>query len=82
METEALALGAEAVELAGETDDIDVQGDVHADYGTVLLRLGRADEARTEFEQARYLYRQKGNLALERAMNVALGESDEVGEAV
>ncbi len=82
MEAEALALGAEAVELAAETDDIDVQGDVHADYGAVLLRLGREGEARTEFEQARYLYRQKGNLALERAMDAALGEAEVVGEQV
>ena len=69
---DALALAAEALALAAETDDIDVQGDVHADYATVLRRLGRADEAAAHFELARDLYTRKGNVALAQVMAVAL----------
>ncbi|OGO54714.1 MAG: hypothetical protein A2V85_17670 [Chloroflexi bacterium RBG_16_72_14] len=69
---DALALAAEALALAAETDDIDVQGDVHADYATVLRRLGRADEATDHFERARELYTRKGNVALSQVMAAAL----------
>ena len=71
---EALAIATEALLLAAEIDDIDLQGDVHADYATVLRRIGRELDARAEFGVARELYRRKGNIALERAMDAALSE--------
>ena len=69
---EARRLADEALALAADTDDIDVQGDVHADYGAVLVRLGRTDEAAIQFIVARELYARKGNAAFETAMTTAL----------
>ena len=69
---EARRLADEALALAADTDDIDVQGDVHADYGTVLVRLGEVDEAAAQFTLARELYARKGNAAFETAMTAAL----------
>ncbi len=69
---EARRLADEALALAADTDDIDVQGDVHADYGTVLVRLGEVDEAAAQFTLARELYARKGNVAFETAMTAAL----------
>ncbi len=69
---EARRLADEALALAADTDDIDVQGDVHADYGTVLVRLGATDDAAAQFTEARELYARKGNAAFETAMTAAL----------
>ena len=69
---DALGLASEALALAAETDDIDVQGDVQADYGAVLASLGRADEAAEHFSLARDLYARKGNVALARVMATAI----------
>ena len=69
---EARRLADEALALAADTDDIDVQGDVHADYGAVLVRLGSTDEAAIQFVEARELYARKGNSAFETAMTAAL----------
>jgi predicted ATPase/class 3 adenylate cyclase len=69
---DALELAAEALALAAETDDIDVQGDVHADYATVFSRLGRTDEAVAHYRLARDLYARKGNVALAQVMTAAL----------
>ncbi len=75
---EALRLSGEALALAGDTDDIDVQGDVHADHGMILGLLGRSDEAAIEFTLARELYTRKGNLAFEAAMTAALEAAGQV----
>jgi predicted ATPase/class 3 adenylate cyclase len=58
----AIAAATDAIELADTTADIDFQGDVHADFGSLLQRLGRAAEARGQFELALVCYERKGNV--------------------
>ncbi len=68
----ALELGEQAIALVLETDDIDVQGDAHADYAEVLTLLGRHDEAAAHYAAALELYRRKGNVTLAAAVERAI----------
>ena len=54
-------LAREAVDLAAETDLINLQGNTLADLADVLHTTGRADEARPLLEEALKRYRRKGN---------------------
>ena len=59
---DAIAAATDALALADTTADIDFQGDVHADFGLVLTRLGRLPEARTQYELALLSYERKGDV--------------------
>ena len=72
---EARRLADEALALAADTDDIDVQGDVHADYGTVWSGSARPTRPPSQFTLGPRLYARKGNVAFETAMTAALGGS-------
>jgi tetratricopeptide (TPR) repeat protein len=64
----AAALAAEAVELVGATDLVNIAADAHADLAETLRLLGREDEATGPRERALALYEAKGNLASAAAM--------------
>ncbi|MEX2184657.1 MAG: adenylate/guanylate cyclase domain-containing protein [Chloroflexota bacterium] len=74
---DAVALAEEALALVATTDDIELRGDVHADVGTVLIRLDRPDEARAHLEAAIALYEQKGNVVLTQATHGLLASRAE-----
>ena len=58
---EGVRLCREAVALAGQTDDVNMRADVLVDLAEVVGVEDRADEAIELLEQARSLYRNKGN---------------------
>ena len=58
----ATTAATDAIELADTTADIDFQGEVHADVGSVLQRLGRPAEAREQWDLALQRYERKGNV--------------------
>jgi class 3 adenylate cyclase/tetratricopeptide (TPR) repeat protein len=60
---EALAMATEAAALVDATADLDARGDVHADMGLVMARLGHHDKAREHLDQAVGYYEAKGDLA-------------------
>ena len=62
---EAVALMDACLAMVGATVDIDLQGDVELDYGEVMLRLGRTEEAAVHFRAAAGRYLSKGDLASE-----------------
>ena len=64
---EAERSAREAVELVDETGDLDFRGDLHADLGLVLARIGQVDAAKAELLVAARLYEEKGDI-----MSVAL----------
>jgi predicted RNA polymerase sigma factor len=68
----AIAAATDAIELADTTADIDFQGDVHADFGSLLQRLGRPDEARVQFDLALECYERKGNVTSAESARRAL----------
>lgn len=58
----ALGLSDEAVALAAETDDLNLQGDALMDLAEVLSLCGRSDDALSRRREALELYERKGNL--------------------
>ncbi len=75
----AVAAATNALELANTTADIDFQGDVHADLGVVLERLGRTADARSEYAFALQDYELKGNLTSADAARRALAAIEDPG---
>jgi len=61
-DSEAEQLAREAVELAFQTDCVNMQGDALVDLAETLRLLGRAGEAPESLEQAVDLYEKKGNV--------------------
>jgi class 3 adenylate cyclase/tetratricopeptide (TPR) repeat protein len=59
---EAARLSGEAVELAGETEDIILKADALVDRSVVLAAAGEADAAGAALETAIRLYEQKGDV--------------------
>ena len=70
--SEAIELADAAVALLAGTADLDLQGEIHTDYGAVLLGLGRLEEARQQFELALDLYARKGDVASAMAVTAQL----------
>jgi tetratricopeptide (TPR) repeat protein len=68
----AIAAATDALELADTTADIDFQGDVHADFGLVLARLGRMPEARAQYKLALQCYERKGDVSSAASVRRAL----------
>jgi predicted ATPase len=60
--TEAEALARDALEVAGQTDDINRQGRVLVDLADIVRRAGRNAEAISLEERALDLYERKGNV--------------------
>jgi tetratricopeptide (TPR) repeat protein len=67
-------LAREAVALARETDDIDLQGDAAMALAEVLRLAARPDEAVPFAEEALRLYERKGNLVSAAKASSLLGE--------
>jgi DNA-binding SARP family transcriptional activator len=68
---DAIALVADAVQLAQTTDALNCHAKTCLDLGEILLAAGRAEEARTAFSDALELYDKKGNLvAVDRARSL------------
>ena len=59
---EAERIANEAVQICEDTQMLDMQGDVHADFGEVLLLDGKTGEAARALQQALERYERKGNL--------------------
>jgi ATP/maltotriose-dependent transcriptional regulator MalT len=59
---EATTLALEALELSQTTDDLRLQGGVHAVLAQVHAAAGREEEGRSAAEEARRLYEAKGDL--------------------
>jgi class 3 adenylate cyclase/tetratricopeptide (TPR) repeat protein len=62
-ETEAEQLARESVELAFQTDGVNMQADALVDLAETLRLLGRPGDAAEILEQAVELYERKGNIA-------------------
>ena len=77
----AVAAATDALELAETTADIDFQGDVHADFGLVLARLGRMPEARAQYELALGCYERKGDVISAASVRRALESISRAPEA-
>ena len=60
----AQSLAHEAVEIAGRTDGLNMQGDALCDLADVLASAGRVDQAAGALEQALQRYEAKRNLAM------------------
>ena len=75
----AIAAATDALELANTTADIDFRGDVHADFGVVLERLGRTADARSQYALALQDYELKGNLTSADAARRALAAIEDPG---
>jgi class 3 adenylate cyclase/tetratricopeptide (TPR) repeat protein len=60
----ALPLAQEAVEIAGRTDGLTMQGDALCDLAEVLACAGRTGEAAVALEQALHRYEGKRNFAM------------------
>jgi tetratricopeptide (TPR) repeat protein len=69
---EAERLAREAATMCEETDMLDVQGDVHAGLGEVLLRAERATEAAEALKQALARFETKGNVVMAGRMRERL----------
>jgi tetratricopeptide (TPR) repeat protein len=61
---EAERLAREAVEIAGQTDGLNYQGDTLCDLAEVVAAAGRTEEAAEALEQALDRYGRKKNLAM------------------
>jgi tetratricopeptide (TPR) repeat protein len=61
---EAEQLARDAVAIADGTDCLNAQGDTNADLAEVLLRSGKADEAKAALEQALQRYERKENVVM------------------
>jgi class 3 adenylate cyclase/tetratricopeptide (TPR) repeat protein len=72
---EAISLIEGAATTADGTSDLDFRGDMHADFGLVLSRLGRP-EARMEWEMAARLYAEKGDVVGSQAIRERLQDAD------
>ncbi len=70
---EAEAMGSEALELALESDMLDVQGDIVLLLADVDRAAGRDEQARTRTHEAIALYEQKGDLVSAGAARSRLG---------
>ncbi|MDQ3981303.1 MAG: tetratricopeptide repeat protein, partial [Actinomycetota bacterium] len=75
---EAQDLADEAVSIASATGYLDWQAGVLVDVGEVMARSGRNEEARNALRRARELYRQKGNIVSQRAIEDRLSEKPAV----
>jgi hypothetical protein len=71
---DGVRLALEAVGICDETDRLDAQGDVYADFAEVLLLAGRAEEAVGALETALERYERKGNLVLAQRARARLAE--------
>jgi tetratricopeptide (TPR) repeat protein len=58
----AIALARESVSVAGETDDLNMQGDANVDLGEVLRLAGGDEDAARAFDEALVRYEAKGNV--------------------
>jgi class 3 adenylate cyclase/tetratricopeptide (TPR) repeat protein len=63
---EAEAMGRSAVDLARQTEAVDLQADALAELAVVLKRLGRLGEADQRIVESIALYEQKGNVVAAR----------------
>ncbi len=63
---QAEALAAEAVELVGASDFLNLRGGALLDLAEVLWSGGRLREARAAAEQAQGLFSEKGNVVARR----------------
>ena len=73
----ALALAAEAVELAARTDLVNQHGDALVDRAAVLRAAGHEDDALAAARQARSLYLGKGNVLAARQCDRFLAGADQ-----
>jgi tetratricopeptide (TPR) repeat protein len=71
---EAERLAREAVAICDETDMLDAQGDVYADFAEVLELTGKTTEAAAVLEQARTRYERKENLVMAERARARLAE--------
>ena len=71
---EAERLAREAVAVAEDTDMLDAQGNVYADYAEVLLLAGKTDEAATALERALERFERKANLVSAQRARARLAE--------
>ena len=74
---EAVALAADAVELAARTDLVNQHGDALADQACVLRTAGREDGAVAAARGARALYLGKGNVLAARQCDRFLAATDQ-----
>ena len=72
--TAAEELAREAVEIINRSDEINHQAQVRASFAEVLELAGRADDARSQLEQALALYEQKGNEVMTERARELLAE--------
>jgi class 3 adenylate cyclase/tetratricopeptide (TPR) repeat protein len=70
----AEVLAAEAVELAGRTDFLDLQGNTLLSLANVLHVTGQSEKAPPLVERARRAFEEKGNTVSEARAVAALGE--------
>jgi tetratricopeptide (TPR) repeat protein len=69
---EAIGLARDAVDLADQTDSLNLRGDALLDRADVLRVRAREDEAARDVDAALALYERKGNLVMaERARRLA-----------
>jgi tetratricopeptide (TPR) repeat protein len=61
---DAEKLARQAVDLAAQTDFLELQGDCLVTLGDVLRGVGRVDEAELALERALVVYERKGNVVL------------------
>lgn len=73
MHTMEVALAA--AELAHETGNLHMEGDVRADLGVIHARRGQYDEAVEQLEQALDLFRRVGQRPMEADTLLALGDA-------
>ena len=71
---EAERLASEAVAICDETEMLNAQGDVYADFGEVLILAGKPDDAAAALEQARERYERKGNVVSAQRVRALLAE--------
>jgi predicted ATPase/class 3 adenylate cyclase len=70
---EGVRLARDAVALAEETDDINMQGDALVDLGDVLAGAGDREASEASFRRARELYVAKGNVVAAASTERSLG---------